>query len=72
MDGQVALKEFDAVTMVVNMYMYLQQLLSINGYCGKVYEMNLMLSPTIEFSQSCRNGFTNFADFASYFSEIVW
>ena len=72
MDGQVASKEFDAVAMVVNMYMYLQQLLSINGYCGEVYQMNLMLSPTIEFSQSCRNGFTDFTDFASYFSKIVW
>ena len=42
------------------------------GYCGKVYQMNLMLLPTIEFSQPCRNGFTDFADFASYFSKIVW
>ena len=37
MDGQVASEEFNAVAMVVNMYMYLQQLLSINGYCGEVY-----------------------------------
>ena len=72
MDGWVASKEFDAVTVVVNMYMYLQQLVSINGYCGEVYQTNLMLSPAIEFSQPCRNGFTDFADFASYFSKIVW
>ena len=72
MDGQVASKEFNIVAMVVDMYMYLQQLLSIKGYCGEVYQMNLMLSPTIEFSQLCRNGFTDFADFTSYFSKIVW
>ena len=43
--------------MVVNMYMYLQQWLSINGYCGELYQMYLMLSPTIEFSQLCKKWF---------------